>query len=304
MKIFDLWVPKNYVTLCDLGVFAAEPVPAQNAYIGPSRWRMRPARRAAQQSRVSQLAGDQTAVPGQQGSWRDQPSAHAARLAAAGPAPPGSHGRPRPAWAKPPGGGSTITSCRSTRISASLDACLRPSRNSEPDTRTMIKYSRRTDTNRDLAPTHRQRRIAAHQPASSSEAVQGIKTAGGAGGARTHDRRIMRGMLCRLRGASCTDITGHRTDSTRGTGIFGRPGPRTGPRPKTPPTRGLRGYTTTRATRLFAALPVGASQFRLPQLRRPAAIGTTVEGLPAPLEASAPHGVRGHELRAYIRIQP
>ena len=44
-----------------------------------------------------------------------------------------------------------------------LDAWLRPSRTSQPDTRTIIKYSRRVDTNRDLAPTRQQRQIAAHQ---------------------------------------------------------------------------------------------------------------------------------------------
>jgi hypothetical protein len=32
---------------------------------------------------------------------------------------------------------STMTSRRSTRISASLDACLRPSRTSQPNTQTM-----------------------------------------------------------------------------------------------------------------------------------------------------------------------
>src|SRR5215469_10175115 len=57
------------------------------------------------------------------------------------------------------------SSCvRGALISASLDAWLRPSRTSQPDTRTMIKYSRRTDTNRDLASTRRQRQIAVHQP--------------------------------------------------------------------------------------------------------------------------------------------
>ena len=44
---------------------------------------------------------------------------------------------------------STITSWRSIRISASFDAWLRPSSTSQPNTRTMIRYSRRTSTNRD-----------------------------------------------------------------------------------------------------------------------------------------------------------
>ena len=55
---------------------------------------------------------------------------------------------------------------------------------------------------------------------------------GGAGGARTHDRRIMRSMLPRSARASCADGTEHRTDGTRRAGIIWRPGPRTGPRPR------------------------------------------------------------------------
>src|SRR5437773_1563291 len=47
-------------------------------------------------------------------------------------------------------------------ISASLDAWLRPSRTSQPKTRIMIRYSRRTDTNRDLAATHTTGQTAAH----------------------------------------------------------------------------------------------------------------------------------------------
>src|SRR2546422_228086 len=59
-------------------------------------------------------------------------------------------------------------------ISESLEAWLRPSRTSQPNTRTMIKYKRRTDTNRDLAPTRRPRQTAAHRPASSFDAVQAM----------------------------------------------------------------------------------------------------------------------------------
>jgi hypothetical protein len=56
----------------------------------------------------------------------------------------------------------------------------------------------------------------------------------GPGGARTHDRRIMRSTAsCNTR-ASCTDDTGHRTDDARCTGIIWRAGPRTGPRPRRP----------------------------------------------------------------------
>src|SRR6266567_2311230 len=53
---------------------------------------------------------------------------------------------------------------------------------------------------------------------------------GGAGGARTHDRRIMRSAASCTEHASCTDGTDYRTDDTRRTGIIGRAGPRTGPR--------------------------------------------------------------------------
>ena len=52
----------------------------------------------------------------------------------------------------------------------------------------------------------------------------------GAGGARTHDRRIMRTTAPRIGRASCTDDTDHRTDGTRCAGIIQRAGPRTGPR--------------------------------------------------------------------------
>jgi len=42
----------------------------------------------------------------------------------------------------------------------------------------------------------------------------------GAGGARTHDRRIMRSMTPCTDRASCTDRTDHRTDGIRGAGII------------------------------------------------------------------------------------
>jgi hypothetical protein len=48
---------------------------------------------------------------------------------------------------------STITSCRSAMISASLDAWPRPSRTSQPNSRIVIQYSRRQDTGRDHAST-------------------------------------------------------------------------------------------------------------------------------------------------------
>jgi len=57
-------------------------------------------------------------------------------------------------------------------------------------------------------------------------------TSSGAGGARTHDRRIMRTTAPCTSCASRTDDTGYRTDGTHGAGIVRRVGPRTGPRPK------------------------------------------------------------------------
>src|SRR6185312_16536421 len=55
---------------------------------------------------------------------------------------------------------------------------------------------------------------------------------GGADGARTHDRRIMRTTAPRTERASCTDETDHHTDGTRCSGIIRRAGPRTDPRPQ------------------------------------------------------------------------
>jgi hypothetical protein len=70
-----------------------------------------------------------------------------------------------------------------------------------------------------------------YNPVHGSPAT-GIKTAGGAGGARTRDRRIMRSTAsCTMR-ASCTDDAGYRTAGARRAGITRRLGPRTGPRPR------------------------------------------------------------------------
>jgi hypothetical protein len=57
---------------------------------------------------------------------------------------------------------------------------------------------------------------------------------GGAGGARTHDRRIMRSTAPCTTHASCTDDADHCTDGTHHAGIIWRAGPRTGPRPRRP----------------------------------------------------------------------
>ena len=50
--------------------------------------------------------------------------------------------------------------------------------------------------------------------------IQMDKTAGGAGGARTHDRRIMRSTASCTMCAGCTDGTAYRTDGIRGAGII------------------------------------------------------------------------------------
>src|SRR5260370_31775719 len=63
-------------------------------------------------------------------------------------------------------------------ISAFLDAWLRPSRTSQPRTRTMMKYSRRKDMDRDHASTpygHQPEQLNSH--VAGSEAVQGNLTA-------------------------------------------------------------------------------------------------------------------------------
>ena len=49
---------------------------------------------------------------------------------------------------------------------------------------------------------------------------------------RTDDLRITRGMRPVHGRASCTDGTGNRLNGTHGAGIIRRPGPRTGPRPR------------------------------------------------------------------------
>ena len=54
----------------------------------------------------------------------------------------------------------------------------------------------------------------------------------GAGGARTHDRRIVRSTAsCNTR-TSCIDDRDHCTDGSHRAGIIWRAGPRTGPRPR------------------------------------------------------------------------
>jgi hypothetical protein len=59
------------------------------------------------------------------------------------------------------------------------------------------------------------------------------KTAGGAGGARTRDRRIMRSLPSCNAVSSCNDGTDNRTDGTHRTGVIQPAIPRTIPRPTT-----------------------------------------------------------------------
>jgi hypothetical protein len=66
------------------------------------------------------------------------------------------------------------------------------------------------------------------QPARPNQRFPQVKVCG-AGGARTHDRRIMRSPASRTTRANCTDDAGYRTDGTRHAGITWRAGPRRGP---------------------------------------------------------------------------
>src|SRR2546430_4635000 len=84
---------------------------------------------------VGPLAGDQAAVPAQDGAGGDQP-VH--------PQPcrqePDQRGEDRAVGPVEPGPRiGTATSCRSTRSSASLEADDRPSRTSQPPSRTKMK---------------------------------------------------------------------------------------------------------------------------------------------------------------------
>ena len=88
-----------------------------------------------------------------------------------------------------------------------------------------------------------------------------IEAAGGAGGARTHDRRIMRSTAPRTERPTCTDDTDHGTDGTDHAGIIWRAGPRTGPRPRHPgPLVLLLCVTSPKSARLMSARAGSAAQ--------------------------------------------
>ena len=94
---------------------------------------------------IGPVAGDQAAVPAQDVTWRDQP-VHP-QLCWQQPDQRGEDHpvgpiEPRPGCARR----STATSCRSTSSSASLEADDRPSRTSQPQSRTKMRYSRRRNT--------------------------------------------------------------------------------------------------------------------------------------------------------------
>ncbi len=105
--------------------------------------------RAARPTWVSPVASNQTAVPGQQRSRRNPPTAPQCRRQQAGR---GCQDRPVGPVRPDPG-----------HLAAQHHHLMpRPGRTSQPNARTMIKYSRRTDTNRDLASTRPPSQIAAH----------------------------------------------------------------------------------------------------------------------------------------------
>jgi hypothetical protein len=112
--------------------------------------------------RVGPLAGDQTAVPGQQRFRRDQSAApqpgwqQPGKSRQDGPVGPVRLGPGRPGGAGP--------SPHAAAPGSPRPSTPRPSRTSQPNTRTMIKYSRRTDTDRDLAPTRLPSQIPAQGP--------------------------------------------------------------------------------------------------------------------------------------------
>jgi hypothetical protein len=100
---------------------------------------------------------------------------------------------------------------------------------------------------------------------------------------RTDDLRITRGTLSCLTCASCTDITGHRTDSTRCAGIIRRRGPRTGPRPKASRLRGLRRCATPRTIRLLRL----ACRLQVVRSRAPNVLAAQMAQLIAPTAIAA-----------------
>ena len=95
-------------------------------------------RRPGRPVRAGPLAGDEAAVPAQDGTWGDQPVR---------PQPPGQEpdqrGEDRAVGQSSRGRGlvrrSTATSCLSTSSSASLEADDRASRTSQPQSRTKMR---------------------------------------------------------------------------------------------------------------------------------------------------------------------
>ena len=111
----------------------------QRAHLGRDRW---PARRV----RVDPFLLDQAPVPCQQRSRSHDPVQ--AEVSGQQPRQGRQHGTVSPVRlrARDTCRRNTATSCRSTRISASLAASLRARSTSQPDTRTMKMYMRRMST--------------------------------------------------------------------------------------------------------------------------------------------------------------
>src|SRR6266568_3402865 len=152
--------PRRVSSPCTRRYPQAGFLPASRSTSSRISWQVpgRPGRLGQVHLRVTRRRCQASRVPGVT-SRLPRSAAGSSRASAARTARSAQSGPGRATWRR-----STITSCRSTRISASFDAWLRPSRTSQPNTWTMTKYIRRTDTNRDHASTRPSRQIAGHGP--------------------------------------------------------------------------------------------------------------------------------------------
>ena len=124
-------------------------------------------------------------------------------------------------YTEPEDGTFRVTSCRASQPAATrvAQSCIRlasqasspssPSRHARPARQLLYVTGQlwRHDKSQ-------------HRCRSTAIARSDIETAGGAGGARTHDRRIMRSTACCTTHAGCTDDGDHCTDGTRRAGII------------------------------------------------------------------------------------
>src|SRR5260370_14827605 len=132
-----------------------------------------------------------------------------------------------------------MASCRGRTTSTSTTSS--PAARSIPSTRVTSRGSKQPGNTAAWSSTGSAAVIGASQRANPArvQANRDIRTfvhirLGGAGGARTHDRRIMRSTASCTTRASCTDDTDHRTGGSHHAGTIWRAGPRTGPRPRHP----------------------------------------------------------------------